>query len=220
MPGRLRLRLLFGPVSTTFSLPFFLIREWSCYATCTHLCVSDHPLQHRLPIVHSLESCRDCIYDKSTMDVTHSDTHALLRELQPDDGSEYYREHAPQASLPYTQPRILPTDVRHTYERFPRKDSVRDRIQHQAPLYESQSTQGSGCTLFNQSDAHLDAYGTWSFFGQGILANGSDRALLARTTFPRDNQQIKDGRVMLKQPPGPTRDRNRSNGSSSSILTT
>jgi len=182
VPGRLRLRLLFGPVSTTFSLPFFLIREWGCYATCTHLSVSDHPLQHRLPIVHSLESCRDCIYDKST--------------------------------------RILPTDVRHTYERFPRKDSVRDRIQHQAPLYESQSTQGSGCTLFNQSDAHLDAYGTWSFFGQGILANGSDRALLARTTFPRDNQHIKDGRVMLKQPPGPTRDRNRSNGSSSSILTT
>jgi len=58
------------------------------------------------------------------------------------------------------------------------------------------------------------------FFGQGNLANGSDRALLARTTFPRDNQHIKDGRVMLKQPPGPTGDRYCSNGSSSSILTT
>lgn len=107
------------------------------------------------------------------MDATHSDLHAMVREFQPDDRTEPYHEHAPPAPLPYTQPRILPTDIRHTYERFTQKDSVRDRTQHKAPLYESQSTQASGHTLFDQSDAQFDAYGTFSFLlGKVFLLTG------------------------------------------------
>jgi len=159
--GRLRLSLLSGPLSTTSSLPVFAHTGTKLLCYCNYLSVSNIPSAHCLAIVHSLESCRECIVDNSPMDATHSDIHALLREFQPDNRSEPYREHAPQAPLPYTQPRILPSDVRHTYERFSRRDSVRNGIQHQAPLYESQSTQASGYTTLNQSDAQLDAYGTW-----------------------------------------------------------